>query len=139
MRKTLLVFVGLSTAGYLAGNGVGLAYDNDWLPQAVMKLIEKYFELDQRLTRVEDRLKKLEERVSLKSSQEDSLPVKEKLSATKDVKVRYCQSFKCGVIYVLRKGDVVYKLAQKERWIKIQTQEGVTGWVYGKYLQEYSF
>ncbi|MEM3426637.1 MAG: SH3 domain-containing protein [Nitrososphaerales archaeon] len=139
MKKHLLILAGFAAGGYAFGTSAGAAYERGWIPETVIKLVEKYYQLSEKVEELEKRVQKLEQGGKSKDRTESDEPVKEKVQAKLNIKVRFCPSFKCGAVSMLEKGEVASVLEKRDRWTLVETQYGVRGWVYSKYLQAYSF
>jgi uncharacterized protein YgiM (DUF1202 family) len=134
LKRVAIVLLGFALVGY-AGEG------RDWLEGAVIKLIEKYYELSQRVQELSQKVERLERQVGVER-REGAVKeevIKEKYQAQERLRVRACPRTSCGVIVVLEKGEVVSLLSRKGSWAFIETSDGVRGWVVSKHLQEYSY
>ncbi|MCI4454900.1 MAG: SH3 domain-containing protein [Thermodesulfobacterium sp.] len=105
----------------------------------MIKLIEKYYELSQRVERLERQLgvEKKEKESGIKEEGKDG--IKEKYQLQARLRVRSCPRTRCSIVAVLEKGTVVSLLSRKGKWAFIETSDGVKGWVESKHLQEYSY
>jgi len=133
-KKTATILSGFALMGYTGGAlSAQWAYgDRDWIEQTIIKLIEKYYELSQRVERLERQTQKQER-------EEKEQSIKEKAQAKGRVRVRACPRLKCAAVVVLERGEVVYLLSRKGSWVLIETTDGVRGWVSSVYLQDYSY
>jgi uncharacterized protein YgiM (DUF1202 family) len=127
----LLIFVGY-TGGALA---------ECWMESAVIKLIEKYYELSQRVQELSQRVERLERQMGVekREGRVKEEGIKEKYQSQARLRVRACPRTSCGVVVVLEKGEVVSLLSRRGEWAFIETIDGVRGWVVSKHLQEYYY
>lgn len=135
LKKYALILGGFALGGYAFGTSIGIAYEKDWLPSAVIKLIEKYYMLEKKVEELDRRLQKLEKGLT----DQEKKPISEKVQAKLSVKVRSCPSLGCSTVVVLRKGEIVNVVGRKNKWMLIETEDGAQGWVPIKFLQDYSF
>jgi hypothetical protein len=136
LKRVVIVLSGFalvgSAGGALAGDLIG--ENRDWLERAVIKLIERYYELSQRVERLERRMN-----VEKREGGRGEGSIKEKYQTQVRLKVRACPRTSCGVVVVLEKGEVVSLLSRRGEWAFIETFDGVRGWVRSKHLQEYYY
>lgn len=129
----LLVLVG-TTGGVLADPLI--SRNGEWMEEAVVKLIEKYYELSQRVERLEKQLAAEKKDAGTKEKDDG---IKEKYQSRTKLRVRSCPRTRCSIVAVLEKGEVVSLVSRRGKWAFIETSDGVKGWVEGRYLQEYSY
>lgn len=136
LKKAVIVLSGFALVGYTGG-----ALAEDWLEGTVIKLVEKYYELSQRVQELSQRIERLERRMGVEKREggirEEG--VKEKYQTQARLRVRACPRTSCGVVVVLETGEVVSLLSRRGQWAFIETADGVRGWVISKYLREYSY
>jgi len=136
LKKAVIVLSGFALVGYTGG-----ALAEDWLEGTVIKLVEKYYELSQRVQELSQRIERLERRMGVEKREggirEEG--VKEKYQTQARLRVRACPRTSCGVVVVLERGEVVSLLSRRGQWAFIETADGVRGWVISKYLREYSY
>ncbi len=131
LKKAALVLFGCA--------GVAFA-GNDWMENAVIKLIERYYELSQKVQELSQRLERLERELEKRGKEEiREYGVKEKYQTQERLKVRACPRASCKVVVVLERGEVVSLLSRKGTWAFIETTDGVRGWVVSKHLREYYY
>jgi len=136
LRRAAVILLGFALVGYTGG-----ALADGWLERAVIKLVERYYELSHKVQELSQRVEMLERQMEAKKREggirEEG--VKEKYQTMERVKVRACHRTNCKVIAVLERGEVVSLLSRKGEWAFIETLDGVRGWVVSKHLQEYSY
>jgi len=107
--------------------------------RAEVKLIERYYELPQKVQELSQKVERLERQMSVEKREVREYGVKEKYYTLEKLRVRSCPRTNCRVVVVLEKGEVVSLLSRKGEWSFIETLDGVRGWVVSKYLREYSY
>jgi hypothetical protein len=143
LKRVAIVLSGFALVGYTGGALAGylISENRDWLERAVIKLVERYYELSQKVQELSQRLERLERQMEAEKK-EGSIReegIKEKFQAQVKLRVRVCPRTSCGVVVVLERGEVVSLLSRKGEWAFIETADGVRGWVVSKYLREYSY
>jgi hypothetical protein len=135
-KKTVIILSGFALVGYTGGAlSAQWAYgDRDWIEQTLIKLIEKYYELSQRVERLERQAQKQE-----REEKEQSIKEKMQTKGRVRVRVRACPRVRCATVVVLERGEVVSLLSRKGSWFLVETTDGVRGWVSSVYLQDYSY
>jgi uncharacterized protein YgiM (DUF1202 family) len=134
LRKVAIVF---ALFGY-----VGVASAEYWLESAVIKLIERYYELSQKVQELSQRVERLERQKGVERRGEgirEKYGIKEKYQTQARLRVRSCPRTSCKVVVVLERDEVVSLLSRKGQWAFIETVDGVRGWVVSKYLREYYY
>jgi cell division protein FtsB len=143
LKKAAFILSGFALVGYTGGALAGylISEHRDWLERTVIKLVEKYYELSQRVERLERRIERLESRMEAEKREEGVREegIKEKYQTQARLRVRACPRMRCGVVVVLEKGEVVSLLSRRGNWSFIETTDGVRGWVVSKHLREYSY
>ncbi len=143
LKRVAIVLSAFALVGYTSGAFAKyLTGENeDMLERAVIKLIENYYELSQKVQKLSQKIERLERQMGAEKRRggirEEG--IKEKYQVQRRSKVRACPSTSCGVVVVLEKGEVVSLLSRKGGWSFIETTDGVRGWVESRYLQEYSY
>jgi len=143
LRKAAIVLSGFALVGYTGGALAGyfISENRDWLERTVIRLVERYYELSQKVQELSQRVERLERQMSVEK-REDGIReegIKEKYQTQVRLRVRACPRMSCGVVVVLEKGEVVSLLSRKGEWSFIETLDGVRGWVLSKHLREYSY
>jgi uncharacterized protein YgiM (DUF1202 family) len=135
MLKRVAVF------GFILVGWTGSALADVVLENAVIKLIERYYELSHKVQELSRRVERLERQLSAGKKEEgiEKWGIKEKYQTQARLRVRTCPRTSCRVAVVLEKGEVVSLLSRKGQWAYIETLDGVRGWVLSKHLQEYSY
>jgi uncharacterized protein YgiM (DUF1202 family) len=134
LRKAAIVF---ALVGY-----AGVALAEYRLESAVIKLIERYYELSQKVQELSQRLERLERQMGVERRSEgvrEEYGIKEKYQTQERLRVRRCPSTNCKVVVILEKGEVVSLLSRRGQWAFIETVDGVRGWVVSKHLREYYY
>ncbi len=133
LKRVAIVFI---LVGYTGGAWAGY----DWMEDSVIKLIERYYELSQKVQELSQRVERLERQMNVeKKGDTREYGIKEKYQTQVRLQVRACPRASCKVVVVLEKGEVVSLLSRKDAWAYIETTDGVRGWVLSKHLQEYSY
>jgi predicted RNase H-like nuclease (RuvC/YqgF family) len=143
LRKAALILSGFALVGYTGGALAGylISENRDWLERTVIKLVERYYELSQKVQELSQRVERLERQMAMEKGGEGvrEYGIKEKYQTQARLRVRACPRTSCGVVVVLEKGEVVSLLSRRNEWAFIETTDGVRGWVVSKYLREYSY
>ncbi len=142
LRKAAIILSGFALVGYTGGALAGylISENRDWLERAVIKLIERYYELSHKVQELSQRVERLERQMNAEKREDiREYGIKEKYQTQARLRVRACPRTNCGVVVVLEKGEVVSLLSRRNEWAFIETTDGVRGWVVSKYLQEYSY
>ncbi|MFZ8787858.1 SH3 domain-containing protein [Thermocrinis sp.] len=136
LRKAAIFLLGFVLVGSTGG-----ALADVWLERAVIKLIERYYELSQKVQDLSQRVEMLERQ--MEAQRRDGgvreFGVKEKYYTLERLRVRSCPRTNCKVVAILEKGEVLSLLSRKGEWSFIETLDGVRGWVVSKHLREYSY
>jgi len=115
------------TTGYAITEGEKLLFE------AVYKLIKKYYELENRLNNLEEKVRKLE----IKSFQSPFVSegfIRDKYVVVANrLRIRKCPSFRCKVIGYFMKDEIVEKVSEYGVWFKVHSG-GKKGWVHSNYL-----
>jgi len=137
LRRVAIVLSGFALVGYAGAALAGQA----WLDEAVIKLIERYYELSHKVHELSQRVERLERQLEAQKRERAirEEEIKEKYQTQERLRVRACSHKNCKVVAVLEKGEVVSLLSRKGEWAFIETVDGVRGWVVSKYLQEYYY
>ncbi len=137
LKKAAIVLSGFVLFGYTSGALAG----RDWMENSVIKLIERYYELSQKVQELSQRVERLERQLEADKREGvmKEYGIKEKYQTQARLRVRVCPRTSCGVVVVLEKGEVVSLLSRRNEWALIETTDGVRGWVLAKHLQEYSY
>ena len=135
LKRVAMILLGFALVGYTGGASAG----QDLLDEAVIKLIERYYELSQKVQELSQRVERLERQMSVEKREVREYGVKEKYYTLEKLRVRSCPRTNCRVVVVLEKGEVVSLLSRKGEWSFIETSDGVRGWVLSKHLREYSY
>jgi uncharacterized protein YgiM (DUF1202 family) len=135
LKRVAMILLGFALVGYTGGASAG----QDLLDEAVIKLIERYYELSQKVQELSQRVERLERQMSVEKREVREYGVKEKYYTQEKLRVRSCPRTNCRVVVVLEKGEVVSLLSRKGEWSFIETSDGVRGWVLSKHLREYSY
>ncbi len=142
IKRAAIILSGFALVGYTGGALAGyfISENRDWLERTVIKLVERYYELSQKVQELSQRVERLERQMNVeKRGDTREYGIKEKYQTQVRLRVRACPRTSCGVVVVLEKGEVVSLLSRKDAWAYIETTDGVRGWVVSKYLQEYSY
>ncbi len=143
LKRVAIVFSGFALVGYTGGALAGyfISENRDWLERTVIKLVERYYELSQKVQELSRRVEGLERQMGAEKREGGirEYGVKEKYQAQTRLRVRACPRTSCGVVVVLESGEVVSLLSRKGDWAFIETSDGVRGWVVSKYLREYYY
>ncbi len=144
LKRAAIILSGFALVGYTGGALAGyfISENRDWLERTVIRLVERYYELSQKVQELSRRVERLERHLELEKRRKEEIReygVKEKYQTQVRLRVRACPRTNCGVVVVLEKGEVVSLLSRKGQWAFIETTDGVRGWVVSKYLQEYSY
>jgi uncharacterized protein YgiM (DUF1202 family) len=131
----------VAVVGFILVGWTGSALADGVLESAVIKLIERYYELSHKVQELSQRVERLERQLRAEKKEGDigEYGIKEKYQTQARLRVRTCPRTSCGVAVVLEKGEVVSLLSRKGQWAYIETLDGVRGWVVSKHLQEYSY
>jgi uncharacterized protein YgiM (DUF1202 family) len=137
LKRVAIILSGFALVG---STDIALA-GNDWMEGAVIKLIERYYELSHKVQELSRRIEQLERQMVAEKKEvrieEDE--IKEKYQAQERLKVRKCPRTSCRVVVILERGEVVSLLARRGQWAFIETTDGVRGWVLSKHLREYYY
>ncbi len=75
-------------------------------------------------------------KVSFKVEKGDNIIIKIYSPEYGFVNIRKCTGYNCEKIEVANDGEVYIVKKQEDLWYEIQIEEGLTGWVYAKYVRE---
>ena len=132
LRKLGLIAASSFAVGVLSGMPVHSTPEDNLLYRAVVKLIVKYGELEERVNRLEKivnyKLKAGEER------EEDEVSLKEYGVVKVWLKFRSRPSFEGRKLFTLRPNEEVEILEDLGEWLKVRTKEGYVGYVYSAYV-----
>ncbi len=130
MRKVLMVLISFSA--------IAIGQEN-WQDKALIKLVERYYELSQKVSELEKRIESLEEKAIQEKQRQKQETIKPKLIANKDNYISACPSFKCKPLVLVKAKEVVELLETRKNWYRVRNDLGVEGWVFAKSFSEFSY
>ncbi|MEM1673188.1 MAG: SH3 domain-containing protein [Archaeoglobaceae archaeon] len=130
MRKVLMVLISFSA--------IAIGQEN-WQDKALIKLVERYYELSQKVSELEKRIESLEEKAIKEKQRQKKETIKPKLIANKNTYIRACPSSKCKPLVLVKAKEVVELLEARKNWYKVRNDLGVEGWVFAKSFSEFSY
>lgn len=143
MRKAISYLFVMALGGYLTGNLTGsLAFGNtgSWVEKTIIRLVEKYYELDGRVKVLEQRLYEMEKKTQSREREEkEKYGVKPKVVAQKNLNLRTCPSVRCKTVGPVKQGEVLEVLGVEKEWFRVKNSYGVAGWINSKFVVEYSY
>lgn len=130
MKKVLAVLLSFSVVA------IG---KEDWRDVTLIKLVEKYYELSQKVSELEKRIESLEDKVIKEEQRKKQETINPKLIANKNSYIRTCPSFKCKPFVLVKAKEVVELLETRGNWYRVRNDLGVEGWVFAKSFSEFSY
>jgi len=130
MRKVLAVLLSFSVIA------IG---KEDWRDTTLIKLVERYYELSQKVSELEKKIESLEDKAIKEEQRKKQETINPKLIANKDSYIRVCPSFKCKPFVLVKVKEVVELLETRGNWYRVRNDLGVEGWVFAKFFSEFSF
>lgn len=131
-KRLSLIAVSSFAVGVLSGVPVHSSPEDNLLYQAVVKLIVKYRELEERVNRLEKMMNyklKTEE-----ARNEDEVSLREYGLVKVWLRFRSRPSFNSRTLFILRPNEEVEILEDLDEWLKVRTKEGYVGYVYSAYV-----
>ncbi len=135
MNRMRLSVLFLALFVVVAGSLPVFPSGRDLLLDAIVKLILKYEELEERLDRVERRLRDLEFQGRGRKGDME-VDTREWAMARTWLRLRSGPGTEYRKILTLRPREVVEVLRKRGRWWKVKTREGFRGYVDSRYLVE---
>lgn len=130
MRKVLAVLLSFSVIA------IG---KEGWRDATLIKLVERYYELSQKVSELEKKIESLEDKAVKEEQRKKQETINPKLIANKDSYIRVCPSFKCKPFVLVKVKEVVELLETRGNWYRVRNDLGVEGWVFAKSFSEFSY
>lgn len=131
-RMLSLIAVSSFAVGVLSGIPAHSSPEDNLLYRAVVKLIVKYEELEERISRLE-KIIDYKLRAGNKR-EEDEVSLREYGVVKVWLRFRSKPSFEGRTLFTLRPNEEVEILEDLGEWVKVRTKEGYVGYVYSAYV-----